>query len=494
LDDTVAADRAVIRACDAIQKVLQQHRQVPPRLAPSVAGAVALRLVLGQLEGESIPPPADAAAIELLGWLELPWDDASALIVTGLNEGIVPKSRRGDLFLPDALRRRLQLEDNTRRYARDAYALSLLAALKRPLKILAGRRSAEGDPLVPSRLLFACDDAELARRTRTLLRPPQSRQRILLPGSLRPGQAGGSKLPIPPPDALVEPIMALRVTELRDYLACPYRYYLRHRLKLRALDDWAEELDGAGFGNLLHDVLRDFSRSPTADSESGDAIREELFLALGQLSAERFGEQPLPAVCVQMEMLRLRLEKFAELQAEWRRQGWKIREVERSFAEGEVSFPADDGPISLIGRIDRIDVNERTGEVAVLDYKSSDSAKTPDQVHRQGPVADKQWIDLQLPLYRYLVQSLGLPEPVQLGYVLLPKDIDKTGFQMALWTAEELASADAAARAVVRGIRAGQFWPPTDPPPSVFSEFAAICPDHILPPSPLAADGGEESS
>lgn len=493
LDDTVAADRAVIRACDTIQNVLQQHRQVPPQLAPSVTGAAALRLLLSQLDGELIPPPADAAAIELLGWLELPWDDASALIVTGVNEGIVPKSRRGDMFLPDALRRRLHLEDNARRFARDAYALSLLAALRRPLKILAGRRSADGDPLVPSRLLFACDDAELARRTRSLLRQPQSRQRILLPGSLRPGQAGDSRLPVPPPMALAQPITALRVTELRDYLACPYRYYLRHRLKLRALDDWAEELDGAGFGNLLHDVLRDFSRSETADSESGDAIREQLYLTLGQLSAARFGQEPLPAVCVQIEMLRLRLEKFAGLQAEWRRRGWKIREVERSFAEGEVTFDADDGPISLIGRIDRIDVHERTGEVAVLDYKSSDSAKSPDQMHRQGPVADKQWIDLQLPLYRYLVRSLGLPEPVQLGYVLLPKDIDKTAFEMAAWTAEELDKADAAARAVVRGIRAGQFWPPTDPPPNFFSEFAAICHDDQFVATALAADAGEES-
>jgi hypothetical protein len=493
LDDTVPADRAVVRACDEIQKVLQQHRQLPPQLAPSVTGAAALRLVLGQLDGASIPPPADAAAIELLGWLELPWDDAGALIVTGLNDGIVPKSRRGDLFLPDALRRRLHMEDNSRRYARDAYALSLLAAQERPLKVIAGRRSAEGDPLVPSRLLFACDDAELAQRTRSLLRTPQSRQRILLPGSLRPGQAGGSKLPVTQPEPLVQPIPAIKVTELRDYLACPYRYYLKHRLKLRALADWAEELDGAGFGNLLHDVLRDFSEGPAADSASAEAIREELFLALGQLKAQRFGKQPLPAVHVQIEMLRLRLEKFAELQARWRGEGWRIHKVEVPFKEGEVLFEADDGPISLVGRIDRIDVNERTGEVAVLDYKSSDGAKLPDQTHRQGPTADKQWIDLQLPLYRYLVRSLGLREPVQLGYVLLPKDIDKSGFEIAEWTAEDLEIADAAARAVVRGIRAGQFWPPTDPPPNLFSEFAAICHDDHFAAS-LAADVEEESA
>jgi hypothetical protein len=132
--------------------------------------------------------------------------------------------------------------------------------------------------------------------------------------------------------------------------------------------------------------------------------------------------------------------------------------------------------------------------VAVLDYKSSDSAKSPDHIHRQGPVADKEWIDLQLPLYRYLVRSLGLPEPVQLGYVLLPRDVDKTGFEMATWSAEELEAADAAARAVVRGIRAGQFWPPTDPPPSVFSEFAAICHDDLLVAASLALDAVEEST
>ena len=107
-------------------------------------------------------------------------------------------------------------------------------------------------------------------------------------------------------------------------------------------------------------------------------------------------------------------------------------------------FPGDDGPISLIGRIDRIDVNERTGEVAVLDYKSSDSAKSPDQVpsSRSG-CSTRRWIDFQLPLYRYLVRSLGLPEPVQLGYVrcCTERHRDKTGFAEngpEWWTVEEL--------------------------------------------------------
>ena len=98
---------------------------------PSVAGIDAVRLVLRQIEGGNIPPLLDPGAMELLGWLELPLDDAPAVIVTGFNEGCVPASLNADVFLPNQLRRALGIEDNDRRYARDAYALSVLAASRK---------------------------------------------------------------------------------------------------------------------------------------------------------------------------------------------------------------------------------------------------------------------------------------------------------------------------------------------------------------------------
>jgi hypothetical protein len=65
---------------------------------------------------------------------------------------------------------------------------------------------------------------------------------------------------------------------------------------------------------------------------------------------------------------------------------------------------------------------------------------------------------------------------VQLGYVLLPKDVRQIGFCLAEWTDEELRTADDAARGVVRGVWRGDFKPKT-PPPTGFEEFAAICQD-----------------
>jgi hypothetical protein len=478
LDEQIEPGRTLVLACDKIAKALNEHEQLAPRLAPDVSGAQALRLLLDAVAGESVPPHADQTAIELLGWLDLPWDDGPALIVTGFNDGIVPGSSGSDAFLPDALRRQMQLERNSlRRYARDCYTLCLLTASRPGLRIIAGRRSADGDALIPSRLLLACDEKELPARTRRLLAPPASAERMLLVGSLRPGQTGPSLLPRPLAEPLAEPVMSLRVTEFGDFLACPYRYYLRHRLKLETLDDSASELDGGSFGTLLHAVLRDFGMGSCKDSDQAEAIRRELFMLLGELAASRFGEQPLPAVHLQIEMLRMRLEQFAERQAERRRAGWKIQHVEFDLSKDN-AFDVDGQPIELHGRIDRIDVHEPTGKLAVLDYKSSDSHALPDKVHREGPKGAQRWINLQLPLYQHMVRARGLAEsamPVETGYILLPKDISKIGFEMAEWSDDELAAAIETAREVVRGIRRQKFEPPMSPPPKSFPEFAAIC-------------------
>jgi inactivated superfamily I helicase len=82
----------------------------------------------------------------------------------------VPGTLNSDLFLPNTLRRQLGLLDNDRRYARDAYALHVLLASRRELRLVAGRHGREGEPLVPSRLSFATDRKAAAARARAVFR------------------------------------------------------------------------------------------------------------------------------------------------------------------------------------------------------------------------------------------------------------------------------------------------------------------------------------
>ncbi len=488
LDRNVEPDRTILAACERIQKVLRDNLTTPKRLIPDVSGADAVRLVLRQVEGESIARLPDRAAVELLGWLELPLDDAPALIVTGFNEGSVPTSLNADLFMPNRLRRALGILDNDRRYARDAYALSVLAASRPELKLIAGRRSVDGDPLAPSRLLFACDEETTARRALVLFSSEESASGgAILPGALRPGQEQ-SRFEVPRPRPLAEPVTSMRVTEFRDYLACPYRYYLKLRLGLDGLADSAEELDGAAFGTLAHAVLARFGKGPAADSTDPDEIRDQLSEALDHVALGEYGKHPLAAVRVQIEQLRGRLMAFADWQAGWAAEGWRIEYVETGPEERKAALMVDGRPMYLRGRIDRIDVHQKTGKWMIFDYKSSDTAKTPDKLHRTGG----KWTDLQLPLYRHLAAGLGIEGPVELAYIVLPKDTGKVGHLPAEWTDEELQDADRTAEEVIRRVRAEEFWPPASPPPAFSEHLAAICKDGQFAVA-LATDHQQES-
>ena len=490
LDPNVDDQRTVLLACEKIHAVLRKHVGLHdyPRLEPSVTGAEALRLVLRGTQGDSVAAKADRDAVELLGWLELPLDDAPALVVTQFNEGTVPASLNADLFLPNQLRHELGIEDNDRRWARDVYALSVILASRPEVKLIAGRRTTEKDPLAPSRLLFACDDQTIASRAVKFFAEGEPRSDpATLPGGIRPGQTG-SKLETPRPRPLDSPVTAMRVTEFRDYLGCPYRYYLRHQLRLAEMADSDRELDGRAFGSLAHDVLKEFGEASIAESADASRIAAWLSESLDRNVARQFGQMPLAAVRVQVEQLRLRLARFADWQADWRGQGWRIKHVEVEPANGNASLIVDREPMILHGRIDRIDFNESTGEHLVFDYKTSDSPRTPEKTHR-----DKDgWIDLQLPLYKHLTAAMGIEGPIRLGYIVLPKDTGKTGTLLAEWSDGDFRSAIGVAEDVVRSVRVERFWPPTSPPPAFSQQFAAICRDNQLgaAPSSNGSEGG----
>ena len=118
----------------------------------------------------------------------------------------------------------------------------------------------------------------------------------------------------------------------------------------------------------------------------------------------QFGADPLAAVLVQIEQLRGRLAAFARWQAQWAAEGWRIQYVEVGEDRAKAALVVDGREMGLRGRIDRIDFHAAKDQWVIFDYKTSDAAKTPEQVHLDAG----QWVDLQLPLYRHLARCLGI--------------------------------------------------------------------------------------
>jgi ATP-dependent helicase/nuclease subunit B len=485
IDKEEPSGRYLLKCLDSVQESLQSVREIPQNLQPRVSLADAVELALTPLADAAIAPPFDPAAVEILGWLELPLDDAPALAITTVNEGFVPKSPRVDAFLPDGLRRELGLLHDDRRCARDAYALQWLAHSRKSLALIAARFDTNRDPLAPSRLLFTGDPEVVARRAVRWFAPVESappRPSFLLAEEKIPPRSL-LEVPLPEADEWRRSFGEISVTQFRTYLACPYRFYLSCILKLRLESDAAAELDGGAFGELIHEVLQDFGREDKLNrSTDPQKLRNYFDDRLDNVAALRCRPRHArAAVRVQIEQARRRLRAFADWQAARAHAGWQIVFTETREDKWELPWDVDGQPVKLRGRIDRIDYHPGERTLCVLDYKTGDTPNDPDKAHRQRG----EWIDLQLPLYRHLYQRIPLgigdvrPGGVQLGFIHLPKDISKVGERMAAWTPDELAEADERARNVVRSIRQGIFWPPAETP-RYADEYSAICQDGAL--------------
>ena len=138
----------------------------------------ALRIISGRLNAAALQQEQRSdAALDALGWLELPYGTGSQLILTGLHDGIVPEALPDDPFLPDTLRRLLGMSHRSLRLARDSYLLLSLIASHRRTDVIVARLNPRRDPVHPSSLLLRCpaDPPEaLTDRIAHLFRPAEA--------------------------------------------------------------------------------------------------------------------------------------------------------------------------------------------------------------------------------------------------------------------------------------------------------------------------------
>lgn len=466
----------ILRACEAVCVALASQNEVPEQFGTQVSANESLDWALEAAAAEHrVVESPDPEAIELAGWLDLALDDAPVMVITGFNDEYVPTSEVGHQFLPNELCKELKILDNDRRYARDAYALTVISSVRVDFLLITGRRASSGEPKLPSRLLFT-DPKTSARRAKAFFDyGGNSESRLWI--TSRCDFPNAQQIEIPVPCATVP--KHISVTKFKDFIQCPYRFYLKHIMKLQATDDDWRELSGGTFGDLAHNVLEAFGKSDLTDSTDETHILEFLFDELNQIVAFQFSGSRLPAVRIQVEQLRLRFERFAQKQAKVRRDGWRIVSTEEHLFH---DFDVDGVPFVINGKIDRVDQHEITGQVAVWDYKTSDRGDPPEKVHYAK--RKQEWKDLQLPLYRHLVKEVSAVagadfSNVGMGYVLLAKNLDEVGFHSAEWGPDVLVTADEKAREIIRRIRLGDYSMSAKPP--MYSEdFSGICQDFVF--------------
>ena len=431
-----------------------------------------LDIVLQHLSSQIIDPSSVSSNyIEVMGWLELPLDDSKSAIVLGMNEGYVPQSINADAFLPNSLRSVLGLIDNERRYARDVYVLSSMLASKKPLYLLASRVSETQDPLMLSRLLLKGKKETTINLIKDfyqfseehLVDDNQHQTSNVLPVS-----------PLPyPPKPLKQKITEMSITSFRDYKKCPYRFYLKHILKLNVINDKDKELSSLAFGTLGHKVLHEYGRNPLFAALLKPS---EIYAALEQILLEKsqksFGQNPRPSVLVQLEQLKFRLKKFAYWQSDWRKKGWLIKHSELELDEEVSKLELEDGSyMKLNGRIDRIDLHPASNTWMIFDYKFSDTKNKKSRTSKDKT----EWNDFQLPLYYYAIGKLNWDGELFVSYLDLTAEAGKDYHEDIFeGNKSQITNAIDEAKNIAYKVKSEVFYPPNDKYKE-HDEYANIC-------------------
>ncbi len=136
---------------------------------------------------------------------------------------------------------------------------------------------------------------------------------------------------------------------------------------------------------------------------------------------------------------------------------------------GNLGFTVPGGePAEVRGRIDRVD-GRRVAEgieLRVIDYKTSGSARDPDEQHRKEKDGEVTWSDLQLPLYAQVVRSqpqvCGLSDKddviaLDVGYLCIGATRDQVRWNPAEALVTQVDEAVQEAQRIVTAIREARF-------------------------------------
>lgn len=241
-------------------------------------------------------------------------------------------------------------------------------------------------------------------------------------GTALPEQAGGEPpaRPSPPLCASEQPAPAVAAAHLpRRYsptayqtlLDCPYRFFVRHVLDIRELDEADEALDKSDYGNALHRILKTFHDSAPSPERASALTR------LQEISDAEFAKLPAWTAAAWRSKWAQIQPAYIDVWLDRMAQGWHYQSGEAAF-ELPSRVPGL-GEITLYGRIDRVDhrIDPSGGDArAVIDYKTSATQGLRKKL--KDPTEA-----VQLPFYAWLAEAAAAYLPINEAPVV-PLELD----------------------------------------------------------------------
>ncbi len=207
------------------------------------------------------------------------------------------------------------------------------------------------------------------------------------------------------------------ITAIEDYRSCPYRFFLKHLLKVRPVPKPTLLPELLDLGNFYHGVLREFGKRFRGRSLRKDELehyQETIDACLKEASQEwrRWAGSDLADIILTLkqEEIRKTLRRWLESEIEWTEATagrFQMQKFEWSFGMDHDSDPEaltypyflEDGPvrIRIWGRVDRVD-SDSSGVFTVYDYKLGKGPTYNDLIEMKN---------LQIPFYLLALEQLA---------------------------------------------------------------------------------------
>ncbi len=167
------------------------------------------------------------------------------------------------------------------------------------------------------------------------------------------------------------------VTELDDYLNCPYQYYVRHVLGIEPLEEVTEDISPLDRGSKIHAILRNFylswNRAVTRETrDAAQAFLRKLADSAFDKEADTFRNRR-----DKERFLTVMAERFLDAEEAFWKQGMKPAYLEQKIGQYRLAL-SNGEEVELSAKIDRIDVDSN-GDFIIVDYKTGSYPFTEDE-------------------------------------------------------------------------------------------------------------------
>ena len=363
-------------------------------------------------------PETPAVPVQILGVLEAVGMEFDHLWVMGLSDEQWPLRARPNPFLPLELQRKAKLPLGSTleslAYCRRLTDGWLCSAQEIVLSYPKYSDDRDGHELKPSPLIQAIAEAKPVF-------PVMTQHRDLIIQSCELEQVEDSQAP-PLDKEMIKQGIKGGTSVIKDYAACPFRAWAKHRLYIKSLDVPHTGLDAMERGSLVHQVLAQLWRQLETKAAL-DAISEhdlESMLTSVASSAVLQMQQHRP-IALSGRFAQIEQRRLVRLVREWLDEEKKRDHFTVVATEEKRSIQV--GDLVLSARLDRVDELEG-GQHIVIDYKTS----KPSIQTMIGERPDEPQLPLYLVMSEAQQQAVGVAFAAikrgEMGFAAIVRDAD----------------------------------------------------------------------